>query len=195
MKDFRKITPARRGTVATVNSYTKYKPLLREDFNERCGYCGDHDFFRDTFYEVDHFVPKTQLKSISITEYSNLVYSCRACNNFKRSKWPTQNEHIHNDGKQGFIDPCNPKYAEQFERMQDGSIAPKTVLGTWMWSALNMGNPVHRLKWKLEELRIILEELNKIASDDSIEELRMIKRISEKYLQLEEDLRGNPNFN
>ena len=79
--------------------------------------------------------------------------------------------------------------------MQDGSITPKTVLGTWMWSALNMGNPVHRLKWKLEELRIILEELNKIASEDSIEELRMIKRISEKYLQLEEDLRGKPNFN
>ena len=34
-----------------------------------------------------------------------------------------------------------------------------------------------------------------IASEDSIEELRMIKRISEKYLQLEEDLRGKPNFN
>ena len=45
MKDFRKITPTRRGTVTTVDGYTKYKPLLREDFNGRCGYCGDHDFF------------------------------------------------------------------------------------------------------------------------------------------------------
>ena len=195
MKDFRKKTPIRNTTVPIYDKHTKYKPLLRVDFNERCGYCGDHDFFRDSYYEVDHFVPQNQLRSISKTEYSNLVYSCRSCNNFKRSKWPTKNEYIHNDGKKGFIDPCNPMYAEQFERMHDGSIAPKTDLGVWMWSALNMGNPIHRLKWKLEQLRIILADLNKVVSEDSIKELVIIKKISEKYFQLEEDLRGKPNFN
>ena len=42
--------------------------------------------------------------NISPTEYSNLVYSCRSCNNSKRAKWPTGDENVHNDGEQGFID-------------------------------------------------------------------------------------------
>lgn len=89
MSDFRKITPARRESVPVYKTHNEYKPLLREDFHQRCGYCGDHEFFRDTYYEVDHFVPKKSLVNISPTEYSNLVYSCRSCNNSKRAKWPT----------------------------------------------------------------------------------------------------------
>lgn len=61
MSDFRKITPARRESVPVYKTHNEYKPLLREDFHQRCGYCGDHEFFRDTYYEVDHFVPKRAL--------------------------------------------------------------------------------------------------------------------------------------
>lgn len=153
MSDFRKITPARRESVPVYKTHNEYKPLLREDFHQRCGYCGDHEFFRDTYYEVDHFVPKKSLVNISPTEYSNLVYSCRSCNNSKRAKWPTGDENIHNDGKQGFIDPCDDAYAAQFERLADGSIHSITDLGDWMWSALNFGNPAHRVRWKLEEIK------------------------------------------
>ena len=96
MSDFRKITPARRKSVPVYKTHNEYKPLLREDFHQRCGYCGDHEFFRDTYYEVDHFVPQKYLVNISPTEYSNLVYSCRSCNNFKRAKWPTGDENVHN---------------------------------------------------------------------------------------------------
>ena len=160
MSDFRKITPARRESVPVYKTHNEYKPLLREDFHQRCGYCGDHEFFRDTYYEVDHFVPKKSLVNISPTEYSNLVYSCRSCNNSKRAKWPTGDENIHNDGKQGFIDPCDDAYAAQFERLADGSIHSITDLGDWMWSALNFGNPAHRVRWKLEEIKIMLKELD-----------------------------------
>ena len=122
--DFRHKTPSRRVNSPTKSDYKKYRKELREDFNERCGYCGDHDFFRQTYYEIDHFVPQDKLKTISPNEYSNLVYSCRSCNNSKRAKWPTNDEHVHNDGRIGFIDPCDPKYAEQFQRGADGSIIP-----------------------------------------------------------------------
>ena len=47
MSDFRKITPARRESVPVYKTHNEYKPLLREDFHQRCGYCGDHEFFRD----------------------------------------------------------------------------------------------------------------------------------------------------
>lgn len=193
MSDFRKITPSRRESVPVCKTHNEYKPLLREDFHQRCGYCGDHEFFRDTYYEVDHFVPQKCLENISPTEYSNLVYSCRSCNNSKRAKWPTGDENIHNDGKQGFIDPCDDAYAAQFERLADGSIHSITDLGDWMWSALNFGNPAHRVRWKLEEVIILLKELDEI-SIDSPEELRIKDKLNRLYRKLEEQLRGKPNF-
>ena len=191
MSDFRKITPARRESVPVYKTHNK--PLLREDFHQRCGYCGDHEFFRDTYYEVDHFVPKKSLVNISPTEYSNLVYSCRSCNNSKRAKWPTGDENIHNDGKQGFIDPCDDAYAVQFERLADGSIHSITDLGDWMWSALNFGNPAHRVRWKLEEIKIMLKELDEV-NIDSLEELRAKEKLNRLYHNLEEQLRGKPKF-
>lgn len=185
MSDFRKITPARRESVPVYKTHNEYKPLLREDFHQRCGYCGDHEFFRDTYYEV--------LVNISPTEYSNLVYSCRSCNNSKRAKWPTGDENIHNDGKQGFIDPCDDAYAAQFERLADGSIHSITNLGDWMWSALNFGNPAHRVRWKLEEIKIMLKELDEV-NIDSLEELRAKEKLNRLYHNLEEQLRGKPKF-
>ena len=195
MADFRKTTPVRRTSVPDYKTHSEYKQLLREDFHQRCGYCGDHEFFRDTYYEVDHFVPKKYLVKISPVEYSNLVYSCRSCNNSKRAKWPTKDENIHNDAKQGFIDPCDAAYAAQFERLTDGSIRPKTELGGWMWSALNFGNPAHRVKWQLEKVKILLKELDRLSIESmSVEELRIKETLNRLYHGLEEQLRGKPNF-
>jgi HNH endonuclease domain-containing protein len=193
MSDFRRKTPMRSIPVPVFDSYKKYKSLLRKDFNERCGYCGDHDFFRETYYEIDHFVPKECLRSISLSEYTNLVYSCRLCNNHKRKKWPTQDEKIHNDGAQGFIDPCDTSYANQFERLIDGTIHPMTALGDWMWAALNLGNPAHRIKYKLEEIKVLLDQIDQIK-DLFVEELIAIKDLNKAYRDLEEQLKGKPCF-
>lgn len=192
MGDFRKITPTRRDNVPAGKKYQEYKPLLREDFHQRCGYCGDHDYFRETFYEIDHFVPKT-LASEREHDYSNLVYSCRTCNNSKRAKWPTGDVTKPNDGKEGWIDPCEIDYAVQFDRLSDGSIKSKTELGAWMWKALTLGNPIHRLKWSLEMLR---KELTRTESLDisDVEELKRIKDLNACYRRFEEQLRGIPNF-
>lgn len=63
MDDFRKSSPQRRTNISNRNKYVDYKPELREDFHQRCGYCGDHDFFRETYYEIDHFIP-TSLEKV-----------------------------------------------------------------------------------------------------------------------------------
>ncbi|MCQ2053235.1 MAG: HNH endonuclease [archaeon] len=193
MSDFRKQSPKRRDDAPVSQSYKEYKQLLREDFHQRCGYCGDHDFFRETYYEVDHFVPKKFMKSIKENDYNNLVYSCRSCNNFKRAKWPSGDEMIPNDGKVGFVDPCSVAYPLHFKRLDDGSIKSITDLGSWMWKNLNLGNPIHRLKWKLEELRIILKQLDNIDIEDK-EQLKKIKEINTEYRNFEETLRGVPVF-
>lgn len=193
MVDFRKITPKRRTQVPTYSKHTYYKEILRKDFHCRCGYCGDHDFFRETYYEVDHFVPQKWLVKISPTKYSNLVYSCRSCNNYKRAKWPSKDENTPNNGVSGFIDPCDLTYPKQFDRLIDGSIYAKTELGEWMWSALNFGNPSHRLKWNIEEVKYLLDELDKLNIND-VEELKLIRKLESLYRNLEDQLRGKPNF-
>lgn len=161
--EFRKKTPKRRINSPEVADYHKYKDNLRDDFNRRCGYCDDHDYFRLTDYQIDHFVPKVQLKTIKPTDYSNLVYSCRSCNRAKWDKWPTRNEKIANDGKKGFVDPCDEEYNKHFSRNGRGEIVAETPLGEWMWKALNFGNPAHSVIWKLEQILTIITELQTIA--------------------------------
>lgn len=192
MEDFRKIIPTRREDAPEVKRYQEYKPLLREDFCERCGYCGDHEFFRDTYYEIDHFVPKI-LAPEREKDYSNLVYSCRTCNNSKRAKWPTKKADLPNNGKEGWIDPCDEAYSEQFERLLDGSVKSKTLLGLWMWRELSLGNPIHRLKWSLEQLRIELSKATAMEISD-VEEGKQVQELFSCYMKLEEQLRGFPNF-
>lgn len=193
MADFRKETPARRENAPRFKNNHDYKLLLRDDFHHRCGYCGDHEFFRETYYEIDHFVPHTLDKN-RLCDYYNLVYSCRACNNSKNDKWPTGDAATPNDGKSGWIDPCSPEYAKQFERLEDGSIMSKTDLGQWMWSALTLGNPIHRIKWKMEQLRTLLKETDDFKDIRDIDKLHKILALNTYYRQLEEELRGKADF-
>ena len=192
MDDFRKIKPQRRNDAPACKIYQEYRPFLRNDFHQRCGYCGDHEFFRETFYEIDHFVPKS-LAPERENDYSNLVYSCRSCNNSKRAKWPTGDVAKPNDGLVGWIDPCDESFAQQFDRLDDGSVKPKTILGLWMWKALTLGNPIHRLKWSLEQLRIELLKTENLDISD-VDELKHIKELNAKYRRFEEQLRGFSYF-
>lgn len=190
--NFRTHTPHRRINPTPVNCHSDAKPELRIDFHCRCGYCDDHDFFKETYYEADHFVPKGMLKTISTLDYSNLVYSCRSCNNAKRAKWPTKDENIHNDGKTGFVDPCSDDYSKQFERLSDGTIVPLTDLGRWMWDAMKLYNSSHHFIWQLEQLRKNLNVLRKHCDDPAIAPI--IAKISNKYFEYEEQLKGTPVF-
>ncbi len=122
----------------TGSDWSDHKSDLKEDFNSHCGYCHSYDGYRHTYFEVDHFVPKSEITkngwAISLTQYSNLVYSCKFCNNKKWNKWTTNNDTIFNDGSKGFVDPCNPNYDTHFYRTTNGAIRPSTTLGQWMFS-------------------------------------------------------------
>lgn len=193
MDDFRKITPIRRMDAPKGKRFKEYKPLLQMDFHCRCGYCGDHEFFRNSFYEIDHFVPRNVAKDKE-NDYMNLVYSCRLCNNSKRSKWPTGDPNLPNNGKEGWIDPCDAEFAMQFERISDGSVRSKTILGKWMWETLSLGNPTHRFIWLMEQLRIELKKTENM-NIDNFEELQQVKKLYELYMNYEEQLRGSYSFN
>ena len=124
----RENTPIRRLTPTLnppIGNWTKHKPDLRHDFNQHCGYCGSYDGFRHTWFEVDHFIPKSffeQIGNITNVDYFNLVYSCKYCNNNKSNKWPSNSETIYNINDEGFVEICSTDYDDHLYRTDSGSI-------------------------------------------------------------------------
>lgn len=172
MYPLRKIIPKRRISVHSVSDYKSYKDFLHEDFNGKCGYCDDKFTWRTTWFEIDHLIPQKKFPHRNAADYNNLVYSCRSCNNSKRSKWPTEDEHVWNDGIIGFIDPCDPNYDRQFMRKKDGTIKYQTELGKWLLHALKLHRPQHQIIWIIEQLNNNIEELESILTSVKDEDIK-----------------------
>ncbi len=168
MSVFRKHTPKRRKITRSVSSHGEHRADLKLDFQNRCGYCNDIDVWRFVWFEIDHFIPQKRNKKRfltikSLTDYCNLVYACRSCNNAKRNKWPSNDQNIPNIKNQGFIDPCDDDYNKQFGRQSSGRIIPKTKLGEWMYNALKLYKPQYEIIWNIEQLHILIVELRELV--------------------------------
>lgn len=188
MSVFREHTPKRRNITNTVSSHGDHRNDLKLDFKDRCGYCNDIDNWRFIWFEIDHFVPRKQLVNIIDTDYSNLVYSCRSCNNSKRAKWPSGDETIHNHDNKGFIDPCDDEYENQFERLNSGRIKPTTELGDWMYNAMKLYKPQHEIIWNIEQLHELIKELRKLVAkmpndNDLKDRLILLYNTYDDYIQ------------
>ena len=169
MPPFRNHTPQRRNITRVVTKYSDHKSDLQLDFVQRCGYCNSLDTWKVAYYEIDHFIPYKRNKVVflttkAVTDYSNLVYSCRSCNNAKRNKWPTNDQAVPNRNNEGFLDPCDNTYLNQFNRNNVGEIVSTTPLGQWMYRALKLHKPQHQIIWQLEELEHIIRNI-KAQSD------------------------------
>jgi len=173
MGAFRNHTPKRQLITKEVGSHTDHREELISDFKKRCGYCDDCDTWRFAWFEIDHFVPQKHLVSIKKTDYSNLVYACRSCNNSKRAHWPTLSETVHNQNNVGFIDPCDDSYNDQFSRSDSGRILPDTEIGQWIYNKLKFYKPQHEIIWNIEQLDLLITEckdLLKNLSDSVIKD-------------------------
>jgi len=183
--------------------WTEHKPDLQKDFHYHCGYCGSYDGYRHTWYEVDHFIPKSLLDGeISNVEYSNLVYSCKFCNNKKLAKWPTEDITVPNADNQGFVDPCDKAYDTHLYRMDDGGIMWKTALGKWMWKEafkFDERNYAIKLLWEVNQIRKLVlayaKELDNM--DEESKEYQLVKskaeELSFKYVLVHDDLMNHYN--
>jgi len=169
---FRDHIPKRRTITSEVKDYTDHRKDLQLDFSKRCGYCNDIHTWRFASYEIDHFIPRKRNKKPFLTiktetDYSNLVYSCKSCNNSKSNKWPTNDENISHKNNEGFIDPCDDDYKEQFTRLPNGQIRPSTVLGEWIYKELKLHKPQHEFIWNIEQLDMLIEETTALLHADT----------------------------
>jgi 5-methylcytosine-specific restriction endonuclease McrA len=161
------LRPSRTCT-RTYASYRSFKRPLQADFNSRCGYCDAPDSWDGGYkhYHIDHFIPKTQLRTITQNEYRNLVYACFSCNNSKGEDWPSANEAIAIIRNQGYIDPCLSRYDKQFYREKLGDIVSKTKVGQYMLEKLKLGLKRHAIIWILDKLDQQIKSLS-VAEDKS----------------------------
>jgi hypothetical protein len=156
----RRVTPTKR---PKGSNWSEHKPDLQEDFHFHCGYCGSYDGHRHTYFEVDHFVPKVLFKltgKIGLCEYSNLVYSCKFCNNNKLSKWPSNDENIPVLNNEGFVDPCDAKFDAHLYRTNDGAIMWCSDLGKWMATVafkFDERRDSIKLLWELNQRRKLID--------------------------------------
>jgi len=174
------------------NNWSQHKPDLREDFHKHCAYCGSFDGFSHTWFEVDHFVPKSLFSktgNIGLCQYDNLVYSCKFCNNVKLSKWPSKDETISNVNNKGFVNPCSDYYDIHLYRTNTGSIRWLTDLGKWMVEVgfkFDERDYAVKLLWELNQLRKAIDILTleaKKHSEDSEEYNNIIKKSQEYGLK------------
>ena len=92
----------RRTNYRKENDIQKYTKILKEDFGNMCGYCGKDFNIIKCPYQKDHLIPEDIAKKVGrldlLTDYNNLVYSCRVCNRNKWNNWPFDNvDKIHDD--------------------------------------------------------------------------------------------------
>lgn len=160
----------RRTDYKKQNDIQKYTKILREDFGNMCGYCGkDLDIIKCP-YQKDHLIPKDIAKKVArldlLTDYNNLVYSCRVCNRYKWNRWPFENVDKTHDNKLGFVDPASDEFDEHLARNEQGKIVPLTDVGKYMCDVFNFSNRLTEIWWKLSIISKEIKEIDAILDEE-----------------------------
>lgn len=168
IKDFKQHTIT-RSSPKHQDNYRNYKDQLANDFCNRCAYCNLHDKSITTYFEVDHFVPYKAFKDKRpelLTDYKNLVYSCKKCNVAKSGKY----EGDLTDEKPTntlFYNPVEVDYNDVFYRNELGAIASDDAKGKKMIELLKLYRPVHILGWLCEEINATADKLQRALDNET----------------------------
>lgn len=149
----KKPTRAHSGEVWRTNSSNKRRLVI--DFENKCGYCDDHDKYSGGYnsYHVEHFAPKEKYQHLEFT-YENLLYCCPYCNISKSDKWVGSNATESIVGDRGFVDPCTDEYYLHLRRDNLGNIEYTTSIGKYMYEELKLYLNRHSILYNLEKVRL-----------------------------------------
>lgn len=92
-------------------------------------------------FEVEHFKPESRFGSLR-TIYSNLMWSCRACNRAKKNKWPTP---LNDRRGERFVDPTAEALGTHLTTVGD-EVQALTPAGEYMIDELNLNSLEHRTR-------------------------------------------------
>ena len=160
----------------------RFRDGLRSYFHGICGYCEEEvDQSRGS---VDHFRPKSMFPEL-VYEWSNWVFTCRECNNFKGDKWPPN----------GYVDPCACSLSERPENffyfdLCTGEILPKPGLSpeerSKAWQTINdIGlNKYHHPRRRLEQIWVVRGHILDFTNTQRFDVLDGIGRMAARSYEL-----------
>lgn len=177
----------RRNGVEKLSEYRNAKELLKDDFQNICGYCGKNSSIMHERFHIDHFVP-VKIAPERKEDYYNLVLACPKCNLVKSSKWPTEDKAVAHNENRGFVDPATEEYDEHIERNECGYIQGKTLVGSNMCESLNFHIRRTDLYWKICSLYQVQEKLERLFDAKKLDETEKdfyieSNRLLKKYIE------------
>lgn len=182
----------RRTEYTHYSDYQKYSNILKEDFQNTCGYCGKDMNIISCPAQKDHLIPEKECKKHGrldlISDYNNLVYSCRVCNRNKWDNWPLNNIDNINDGKTGYVDPATSDFDKTLCRNNKGEIISLTDVGNYMYNILNFSNRLTDIWWKISKINKTIDEIDEMLDDDvsdnKLKEYRQLHKKVKEFTKL-----------
>ena len=147
-----------RSGVPEGKGYSEYRNYLRYDFFYSCAYCllseAEGAAIRFT---IDHYEAQKHRPDLA-HEYSNLMYSCGKCNEFKGDRYPS--EEMRSEGYRFFrID--QDVFADHFE-LSDLLLKHKTNTGYYTIEACDLNRLALR---RLREIRRRMERCDELVAE------------------------------
>jgi len=170
---------SRVGTRPTDSHWRRFHDDLLDIFFGNCGYC--EEISRG---EMDHFRPKSRFPEL-VYDWSNWVFACHDCNNFKGEKWPTG----------GFIDPCSrsrvarPEVYFSFDTLtseiipKEGITPVRRIKARRMITDLRL-NEDHHLRKRSQWLWMASQALSGMAPDEDDYRVDVVHRLSDRNTEL-----------
>ena len=145
-------------------------------------------------FRQDHLIPEDIAKKVGrldlLTDYNNLVYSCRVCNRNKWNNWPFDNVDKIHDDKVGFVDPATDEFDEHMMRDETGRIVPKTQVGNYMYKIFNFSNRLTEVWWKLSVISKEINEIDNILEkEETVDGLKQYWRLHRQFDSFIESLK------
>lgn len=125
---------------ATVTEYSKYRPELRLEAEEKCVYCAIHESSlggSDSFH-VEHYKPKSKFSELT-NDFENLFYACAICNRFKSNDWPNEPKQDHSIPS--YPDPKLVNYNTLFDIDIDGVLRGRYPASKYMIEKVVLNRP------------------------------------------------------
>lgn len=182
----------RRTNYKKQNNIQGYSSILKEDFNNMCGYCGKDFDIIPCPAQKDHLIPKDEAMKRGrmdlLNSYENLVYSCRVCNRRKWNKWPLDTIDQLNDGEKGFVDPASEEFDQHLSRNENGEIVFLSKVGECMYSIFDFENRLTDIWWRLSEIGKLIKEIDQIIEKDgsleNYKKYRILRKDYDNFLKL-----------
>ena len=173
--------PVREYDGPELNPYRLYKPYLRNDFKNKCGYsnCLDDWFGGVSTFQIDHFWPQSKYPQLK-TKYSNLIYCCSYVNRAK------------SNDEGNYLDPCDEDYNEHFYRNEKGEIMPKSssTEAVYMYKKLKLYLKRYSIIWMLEQLEKKMELLRPLMGQTDGDARELFIKVTIKYMDYKKYLRA-----